>query len=237
MAFRNEKEFAMNRKLKSERIDGVVYKYGSEWTKKLESKQHWEFYWHQQKLMEDFVIHEKKEEIIEIGVGSGFTKNYCESKGLKITTLDIDAEKKPDIIANAATYDFSKKYDHLMAFEVFEHMPYSEFEKLVFKIPEFVRHYAFISLPRNEKIVFFINLKMPKLKPIYFDWRFRSNKLKTEAHHWEINYKNYTIKRLEKLFQNAGLKIEKILKYQYIYFYALSVKKRDRRIDQLNQHK
>ena len=86
--------------LKSKELKNNIYKYGAEWTKHLESCDHWIFYWFQQKIMEGFINKNKSETIIEIGVGSEFTANYCRSKGFNVTTLDIDEAKKPDILAN-----------------------------------------------------------------------------------------------------------------------------------------
>jgi len=216
----------MNESLNSECVNGVVYKYGAEWTKKLESKQHWEFYWYQQKLMEGLVGRQDNEKLLEIGVGSGFTANYCRSKGLDVTTLDIDAEKKPDIVANAVNYVFDKKYQHLLAFEVFEHIPYSEFEKFIYRIPDFISLYVFLSLPSNKKPVFSLNLKLPKLKPFLVEWRISAGKISTEAHHWELDYKEYSTGRVEALFSSAGLRIVKVMAFRYIQFYALAVNKR-----------
>jgi len=219
----------MSDELKSEYSQGIEYKYGAGWTKRLESEQHWRFYWYQQKIMEDFVKPDKKEEILEIGVGSGFTANYCKSRGLKVTTMDIDADKKPDIIANAVSYPFTEKYDHLMAFEVFEHMPYNEFEKILFKIPSFINRYTFISLPRNEKVLLSFHIKLPKLKPIALEWRVLKGKISTETHQWELDYKKeYSQTKVEQLFSAAGLKIKKMLKCEYIRFYALEIVNRKR---------
>jgi len=111
---------------------GTTYRYSSSWIYHLESADHWYLYWHQQKLMEGEL--KAGDRILEIGVGSGFTANYLRSKGYDVTTLDIDEEKKPDIHANIVTYDFPKDYDHVLAFEVFEHIPFNKFQGLVGRI-------------------------------------------------------------------------------------------------------
>jgi len=213
----------MDKKLKSVEYKNKTYKYGAEWTKNLESYEHWGFYWYQQKIMEGFTKWHKSETILEIGVGSGFTSNYCRNKGFKVTTLDIDEDKKPDILANAANYEFKKKYDHLMAFEFLEHIPFKESQKIIKKIPTFVKKYAFISLPRNEKTVFSFDLKLPKINKIKLEWNILTRKIGTEAHHWELDYKRYKTAIVEKSFNDAGLKIKRKLKNRYIFFYALEV--------------
>jgi len=213
----------MSNELKSVVYKDIIYKYGADWTSYLESYEHWGFYWYQQKIMEGFAEWHKDETMLEIGVGSGFASNYCRNKGFKVTTLDIDEDKKPDILANAVNYEFKGKYDHLMAFEFFEHIPFEESQKIIKKIPTFVKKYAFISLPRNEKTVFSLEIKLPKINKIKLEWNILTRKIKTEAHHWELDYKGCKTEIVEKLFNDAGLKIKRKLKNRYILFYALEI--------------
>ena len=63
-------------------------------------------------------------------------------------------------------HDFKEQYDHLMAFEILEHIPFEEFQKIIKKIPTFVKKYAFISLPRNERTLLDLEIKLPLLKKI-----------------------------------------------------------------------
>ena len=199
-----------------------LYIYNSAWTKELESLEHWNYYWHQQKIMQNLVLY-RGEDFLEIGVGSGFSANYCRSKGAKVTTLDIDQEKKPDIVANAVYYDFKQKYDYLMAYEVLEHIPYNEFEIIVKKFRTFIKKYVFISLPRNERPIFSLNLKLPKIKPVGLEWKILNRKITTAAHHWELDYNGFSIKRVEQLFKESGLTIVEKLEYKSLRFYALSI--------------
>jgi len=209
--------------LKRVKYKNTIYKYSSDWIFSLESRQHWDFYWHQQKIMEGILCAGNHENIIEIGVGSGFTTNYCRSKGFKVTTLDIDSGKNPDILANAVCYEFDQKYDYLMAFEVLEHMPFEEFKKIINRIPHFVKKYAFISLPRNERCLFSLKIKIPKVKEMKLEWKIKARKITTETHFWELDYKHYKTKKIEKFFINAGLKIKRKILCKYITFYALEI--------------
>jgi len=181
----------MNDTINKIEFENNVYQYSAEWTKQLETQDHWIFYWYQQKIMEDFVKQNQSETMVELGVGSGFTANYCRSKGFKVTTLDIDAEKKPDILANVVQYKFEEKYDHLLAFEILEHIPYKEAQKILTLIPSFINKYAFISLPRNERTLLDFNLKLPLLKKINLRWKIRARHIFTETHFWEMDYKDY----------------------------------------------
>jgi len=71
----------MSEKYRIQVVDDVEYKYGAEWTKILEEKRYWEFYWYQQKLMEGLVI-PGQDRIPELGKGSSFAANYCRNHGM-----------------------------------------------------------------------------------------------------------------------------------------------------------
>ena len=89
----------------------------------------------------------KGETLLEIGVGSGFAANYLKSKGVHVTTLDIDKEKQPDIAANIVQYSFPNQYEHISAFEVFEHIPFMEFKNVITKIGCVCKKNLFLSVP------------------------------------------------------------------------------------------
>ena len=84
----------------SEVVEGVEYRYSSGWTHGFESETRWRLYWRQQKLMRDLLA--PGDRVLEIGIGTQFVANYLRSKGISVTTLDIDADKHPEIVANIA---------------------------------------------------------------------------------------------------------------------------------------
>ena len=61
----------MNKKI--EILDGTKYIYSSDWIYSLENLSLWNYYWYQQKILQDKI--KKGDTILEIGVGSGFTSN------------------------------------------------------------------------------------------------------------------------------------------------------------------
>ena len=201
--------------MKTETVDGIVYKYSSDWIYKLEVPEHWLLYWNQVNLINKY--HEKNDTILEIGVGSGFTANYLKSKNISVTTFDIDEEKKPDITGNIVTHKFDKRYDMVMAFEVFEHIPFEKFSEILTNLKVVCNKYIILSIPRNEKTWLEIKVRTP-----LFKWSFRiktlRHKLTTENHFWEIDYKSYTLKKFIRTVEENGFTLSEKKNVDANYF-------------------
>jgi len=197
----------------------TAYTYSSDWIYRLEEKQHWIFYWCQQKIMEGLL--DPDDEILEFGVGSGFTANYLRSKGYSVTTLDIDSDKKPDILGNIVDYDFQQKFDHVLAFEILEHIPYDEFQLAIRNIRAITKGYFFLSLPRCERRLIDFSLGLPKLPVFSFKLLIKGRKIKSENHHWELDYREHSIKAVEAEFTAAGFDKKRSFKEDRIVFYAM----------------
>lgn len=189
----------MSKKEKIDIVRNVKYKYSSSWINKLESEKHWRLYWLQQKLMENSV--KPGQNVLEIGVGSGFTANYLRSKGVNVTTFDIDEDKKPDIIGNLVSFDFSNlKFDHILAFEVFEHIPFEEFKKALEKLNLICDKNLFISLPKNINIWIDIEYKLPFIGYRRFSMVSKRGKISENHHFWEVGFDKFTKNYLRNTF-------------------------------------
>lgn len=196
--------------------------YASEWIHKLETELHWRYYWHQQKLISNYI--QKGDKILEIGVGSKFTSNYLRSRGFDITTIDIDQNKNPDIIADIVNYSFDQNYDHILAFEIFEHIPFEDFVKALKNISSICNKNVFISLPRNEKTWFRLSLDLKIFKIDNFQITTKRNKVKSKYHYWELDYKDYTKKKLMQLFNENNFRLLKQKKFFSLLFFAFEKK-------------
>lgn len=204
---------------KQDTLGSVVYRYSSSWTRRLESEAHWRLYWHQQKLMEGLV--KAGDSVLEIGVGTGFTANYLRSKGFTVATLDIDADKLPDIVANVVSYEFPDRYDHVLAFEVFEHIPYEEFSEVVRRVRVRTGARLFLSVPINEKEWGRLSWKLPGMKGVEWSWRRKKGRIVSGHHHWELKHLDYSMERLAETVNRAGYGIERSFDFQFRQFVAL----------------
>lgn len=198
----------------------MEYRYSSHWIHELESETHWRLYWRQQKLMEGLVRPEDR--VLEIGVGTGFTASYLRSKGVHVTTLDIDADKQPDIVANVAQYDFPEAYDAILAFEVFEHLPYDDFPRLLARLSTAAKSHLFLSLPRNRRLVTSVNVKLPKVKARTFQWKVRRGEIVEPYHVWELDHGDVTVESLERELSRHGFEVARRDEAFDRRFYALA---------------
>lgn len=198
------------------------YNYTSDWIHKLEPEFHWRYYWHQQELISNYL--QKDDKILEIGVGTRFASNYLKSRGYNVTTIDIDQNKHPDIVANIVNYEFNQKFDHILAFEIFEHIPFEDFKKTLKNISNNCSKNLFISLPRNEKVWFRLSVDLKIFQLNNFQITTKRHKIKTEFHHWEVDYKNYTKKNIIKIFNENKFSLIKHKKFYSLLFFAFEKK-------------
>jgi len=192
--------------------------YSSDWIAQLEKETHWRYYWQQQKLMSNYLSTNDK--LLEIGVGSKFTSNYLKSKNFDIKTIDIDADKKPDIVANITDYKSSEMYDHVLAFEIFEHLPFEDFEKAIENISDYCKKSIFMSIPRNEKLRLRLSLDLKFFKIEDFQIATKRNKILTKHHHWELDYKNYTQQRVIDVFSKNGFHLTMRHKFHSLRYFV-----------------
>lgn len=194
------------------------HNYASEWIHKLESELHWRYYWHQQELISKYI--RKGDKILEIGVGSGFTSNYLKSKGYDVTTIDIDQNKQPDIVADIVNYEFNQKFDHILAFEVFEHIPFEDFRKAIINISKNCTKNLFVSLPRNEKFWFRISADFKIFHLNNFQFATKRNKIISKHHHWEVDFKNYSKRNILNIFEENNFSLLKFKKFYSLLFFV-----------------
>ncbi len=185
-------------------VGGVTYKYSADWIRALESEEHWRLYWRQQNIMQGLLL--PGQHVLEIGLGSGFTANYLRSKGVRVSTIDIDADKSPDIVGNIVEYEFAESFDHVLGFEVFEHIPFAEFEKILKKLAKACKGHFFLSLPRNERTWLRCWLQLPRVSPLSFELVTRRGKIADPHHFWEADDGKISRQRLETAFRDAGFR-------------------------------
>jgi len=139
--------------------------------------------------------------------------------GVNVTTLDIDANKKPDIVANIVTFEFHDTYDHILAFEVFEHIPFNKFIEVIGRCAKACRRYLFMSVPRCEVVLFRLEYKVPKLGHGKIELAVRRKKIVEPHHYWEVDHGEITCERIKEIMSAAGFKqIQRHKVFSRIFF-------------------
>lgn len=180
--------------------------------------------------------------VLEIGKGTGILETILENFGYIVTTADIDESTKPDLLSDIRELKFeASSYDAVCGFEVLEHVPFGDFSKALCEMSRVSRKYVIISLPYAsvyfsaafmpvqalilEKFYRFfgINLFSPLKINISIPLFFLGKKLMHKEHYWEMGRKGYSVKTVENVIKNSGLKIVKkesrvLFPYHVFYF-------------------
>jgi hypothetical protein len=204
------------------------HSYSHSWIYKLEGKALWNAYHKQASVIMNRL--NSKSEILEVGKGSGFLERFLESKGYHITTIDIDKNKKPDIISDIRYFCLNEKvhFDAVSCFEVLEHLEFKYFHTLLQLFKKISRKFIFLSLPLYNPNLGYLTIKFPFFHEITLTLpipRKAYTKKISRYHKWEINYKSITMKMIRKQISQAGLIIDEseILKPYRLQFFTLLV--------------
>jgi SAM-dependent methyltransferase len=107
----------------------------------------WMSYWHQLRA----VLAVRPRTVLEIGPGSGVFRRYLEHAGVEVKTLDIDASRGVDYVADITkleeTLPAGLSFDAVCAFQVLEHLPLDQFEICLRNLASRSNQHVFISLP------------------------------------------------------------------------------------------
>lgn len=200
----------------------------SHYGRKYDSKRRFLSYWHQ--IDEALALNPSR--TLEIGVGNGFVAAYLRSRGLAVTTLDIDERLKPDVVGSATKLPFEEgSFELVMACEILEHIPYTEALAAFREIRRVASRSAVISLPDATRVLR-IEFPIPKFgkirKLIVIPKLFPpAHKLTAHGHRWEIGKKDFPLSRVKRDIEATGftiLKTYRVFENPYHRFFVLEKK-------------
>lgn len=88
--------------------------------------------------------------ILEIGPGGGITATLMKRLNYNYQTMDAQPAVEPDILCEFTEFNptgYEENYDLVAAFQILEHIPYSEFATSIKKMTAISKKWVFISLP------------------------------------------------------------------------------------------
>lgn len=170
--------------------------------------------------------------VLEIGPGPGIFKAVANSIGLKVETLDIDPELKPDHVASVFQMPFGDgSYDVVCAFQMLEHLPFEDSCKAFREMTRVAKNHVVISLP-DAQARWPMSIYIPK----FGQWSFSIPKptlgkkphVFDGEHYWEINKQGYSVDQvLESLVQECAIDLVKTYRVSenpYHRFFVFSVR-------------
>ena len=178
---------------------------------KYNSRTRWMNFWHQV----DEVCVLKPQRVLEVGAGSGFVAERLRALGLVVTTVDIDAGLRPDIVGSVEKLPVSDaSYDVVLAAEVLEHVPFERVPEALKELRR-VACQAVITLPHAGS-AFILRVKIPWIIDrtlfikVPFFWKTHHNKYgDARGHYWEPGKRGYPRSRVRALFRDVGFQIVK----------------------------
>ena len=165
-----------------------------------DDRERWMSYWHQVRV----VLAVRPRRVLEIGPGSGVFRSYLQRAGVKVETLDIDASRDVDHVGDITRLDDALpkglEFDAVCAFQVLEHLPFSELEACLGGIARRAAPHVFISLPyrglRLRWSMWWGDTLLSLGHKFMLPWKQRP----CPEHHWELG-KGYSARRLTKIFE------------------------------------
>lgn len=178
-------------------------------TKKYEKSIKYQHYWKSCNNFNNFVSYYNQlneiyntnpKSVLEIGIGNKLVYNHLKEIGVKVTSLDINEKLKPDVIGDIRKLPFlDNSFDTVVAFEVLEHIPFSDFEKSLTEL-RVSKKWIIISIPYSRWKYFEFYLNLPIIKEIYLHLScpiFFKRKIKEDdCHYWEFNERGYSKKKI-----------------------------------------
>lgn len=164
-------------------------------------------HWHQAARVQELAPDGGR--VLEVGPGNGHTTWLLRSWGLQVDTLDFDPALKPDIVGDVTALPLEdKSYDCVLAAEVLEHLPWSDFALALRELRRVCRGHVVLTLPAPflglslmggmtwvENIAF--HLGLPHWKRHRFDGQ----------HYWEVGKRGTERRVVRRVIREAGYSI------------------------------
>jgi SAM-dependent methyltransferase len=172
-------------------------------------KRRWASFYHQ--IQEIFVFN--CQSVLEVGVGTGILGALLKHFGLLYHSVDIDAGRKPTYVGSVLKLPLAdSSYDIVVCFQVLEHIRYQDFVPALRELSRVGRGPIIISLP-DAGHAWSYKLYIPILGSVKFLVELPRIKLPKHIwdgqHYWEINTKDYPLKRIIDDIEKTGLRTTK----------------------------
>ena len=186
----------------------------------------WISYWHE---TDEILAHADIQTVLDIGPGSELLKNILSSfrDDLVYETLDIAEDVNPDHIGGITQIPLSdKSYDAVCAFQVLEHIEFTDVEQALRELKRVSSKYVFISVPHYGPSLE-LQFKLPLIPRVRLAAKIPWPKKHVFGgqHYWELGKIGYPPRRLRKLLEKHFTIVSEYVPFEHQYhrFYVLEV--------------
>jgi 2-polyprenyl-3-methyl-5-hydroxy-6-metoxy-1,4-benzoquinol methylase len=161
-------------------------------------------YWNQKEAIVKLASRLESASILEIGKGNGFLSEYLKRHQFDIETFDSAPDLKPDYIGDirSVSHIVKKKFDIVCAFEVLEHIPYTDVPHILTELAALTKNYLVISLPQSRLYLsFWLKLNVVRPLQVYLSLPFPTEHTFDGEHHWELGKWDYPISKFRILLE------------------------------------
>ncbi|HUW59187.1 MAG TPA: class I SAM-dependent methyltransferase [Planctomycetota bacterium] len=151
--------------------------------------------------------------VLEIGVGNGVLSYVLRRSGVRLTTLDVEADLQPDVVASVDDMPLAdNQFDVVTCFEVLEHLPFEDLPVCLREMHRTTTGHVLITLP---DITPFWRMYIPRIG-------LKSGRLllsipfvphrktpRCAHHYWEIGVQDYPLRKVRAAIRLAGLRIHR----------------------------
>lgn len=149
--------------------------------------------------------------VLEVGVGSGHVAWLLGQWGYELTTLDIEPDLRPDIVADVCAIPLDDgAVDCALAAEVLEHIPFERFAPALRELARVSRAAVVVTLPAP-LVGLSMLVNLPKIEPkqLTLGLPYRATHAPGGEHCWELGKKGFSLARIRNEIRSAGLAIQR----------------------------
>jgi SAM-dependent methyltransferase len=154
--------------------------------------------------------------VLEVGVGTGVAAAALRQAGVSVTTLDLQPELNPDLLAPVTSIPAAEgAFDAALCCQVLEHLPYHDATAAFRELRRVSRTGAVISLPDVTPSIDLafalpgVRRRRLECSPDWWARPPREDKLRPLGHHWEIGYRPTPRRRVAADLRAAGWRLER----------------------------
>lgn len=187
----------------------------------------WMSYWYQTK---EICCREDIKTVLDIGPGTTFMHDILKihRPDIEYRTLDIAVDLNPDFVGGISSIPIAdNSFDVVSAFQVLEHIEFSDFETSLKEMKRVSKKYVFISLPHfGTSIEFLIKLPFIKRRQIAIKIPWPKKLVFNGQHYWEIGRKGYPATKIRSVIGTHFEVIDEYIPFenQYHHFFILKIK-------------